>query len=482
MVLLLTGPMTKQFDPDEALTAALDSVAGRLESHETRVLRAGQAARYRMLAEAYDIACESAASNRRRPSPVQATDLAFRAVRAELATVLRLSERTIERQLNDAHILAHDYPAVLDSLASGTIGDGHAKVVMAAGEVIGFADDPSIRERRSLYVDAVLVFAAETTPARLRPIAERLAEQFSERTIDERHEEAMLGRAVIIRDLRDGMSELFAVLPSTEAHAIHDRLTRMAKRLELVDAAAAEDAAAEARATRMPAPKTPRVPRDHRRADLLSDILVHADPESLADASRVKAIVHLTVTDETLFSQTLRLDDRRAESAGVTSLVPAELSGCGPIDTAAARKLVVSASKWHLVHHDEHTGEAIRVEEYSPSLSQRRFLLARDQHCRFPGCRVAAHRCDIDHTRDHAKGGATATDNLGHLCRGHHMLKHHGGWSVKQHPGGTLEWRSPTGRVYTDRPPSRVRFEIIAKPEAKHKTEPARAHGYARAA
>ena len=33
------------------------------------------------------------------------------------------------------------------------------------------------------------------------------------------------------------------------------------------------------------------------------------------------------------------------------------------------------------------------------------------------------------------------------------MLKHHSPWHVEQHPGGVLEWTSPTGREYSDRPP-----------------------------
>ena len=80
------------------------------------------------------------------------------------------------------------------------------------------------------------------------------------------------------------------------------------------------------------------------------------------------------------------------------------------------------------------------------------------EHCRFPGCRQPAHRCDVDHTHDAALGGETQIDNLAHLCRRHHTLKHATHWQVRQLGGGTLEWTSPTGLVYIDVPSPTLRF------------------------
>ena len=88
----------------------------------------------------------------------------------------------------------------------------------------------------------------------------------------------------------------------------------------------------------------------------------------------------------------------------------------------------------------------------------------RDQHCRFPGCRLALWRCDLDHTHDAAEGGPTELSNLAHLCRRHHILKHNTPWTVVQKPGGILEWVSPTGRVYPDVPVSTVMFRASGEP------------------
>lgn len=75
-----------------------------------------------------------------------------------------------------------------------------------------------------------------------------------------------------------------------------------------------------------------------------------------------------------------------------------------------------------------------------------------------PGCGIPAARCEIDHTVAWEHGGQTSLDNLAPLCKGHHTIKHHGGWRVEQVPdsGGILEWTSPSGRRYRVEPERRV--------------------------
>ena len=53
-------------------------------------------------------------------------------------------------------------------------------------------------------------------------------------------------------------------------------------------------------------------------------------------------------------------------------------------------------------------------------------------------------------------GGHTSLDNLAPLCKGHHTLKHHGNWTVHQHPDGAMEWTSPTGRHYIVQPERKI--------------------------
>jgi len=60
--------------------------------------------------------------------------------------------------------------------------------------------------------------------------------------------------------------------------------------------------------------------------------------------------------------------------------------------------------------------------------AQFRALLARDVHCRFPGCE-SRHRLHAHHILWWARGGTTDLDNLLLLCRKHHHAVHDRGWS-----------------------------------------------------
>ncbi|WP_229659742.1 HNH endonuclease signature motif containing protein [Tersicoccus solisilvae] len=100
-------------------------------------------------------------------------------------------------------------------------------------------------------------------------------------------------------------------------------------------------------------------------------------------------------------------------------------------------------------------------EQYRLPRALHRALAIRDVTCRFPGCRRTAESCDVDHVIAWADGGRSTSDNLAHLCRTHHVLKHHSGWSVEAVRGAvpgaasraaTLEWTSPAGRRYLTDP------------------------------
>lgn len=61
----------------------------------------------------------------------------------------------------------------------------------------------------------------------------------------------------------------------------------------------------------------------------------------------------------------------------------------------------------------------------------RRAVAARDRGCCFPGCDRPPSWCEIHHLVPWEVGGLTEIGNLAMLCRVHHRLLHHPGWSIR---------------------------------------------------
>jgi len=90
-----------------------------------------------------------------------------------------------------------------------------------------------------------------------------------------------------------------------------------------------------------------------------------------------------------------------------------------------------------------------------------RALVARDRHCRFPGCRRPPVMCHAHHVIHWIDDGETCLENLMLLCGHHHRLVHSGPWHVEFTATGAAEFVPPPGvsrRTLTHpRPPPRRR-------------------------
>jgi hypothetical protein len=80
-------------------------------------------------------------------------------------------------------------------------------------------------------------------------------------------------------------------------------------------------------------------------------------------------------------------------------------------------------------------------------------LVARDQHCRFPGCDRPSHWCDGHHVVWVSRNGPTNLGNLVMLCSRHHHLLHQPGWDATLALDGIFTVTFPNGRVRTSHPP-----------------------------
>jgi hypothetical protein len=67
---------------------------------------------------------------------------------------------------------------------------------------------------------------------------------------------------------------------------------------------------------------------------------------------------------------------------------------------------------------------------------RRRALIARDKHCRWPGCERPASYCDGHHLRHWIRGGGGELENQILLCRRHHWMVHEGKWRLVQTDDG----------------------------------------------
>ena len=116
--------------------------------------------------------------------------------------------------------------------------------------------------------------------------------------------------------------------------------------------------------------------------------------------------------------------------------------------------LAAHAPSFHRILTHPETGAYLSYSRttYRVPADLARYLRTRDGTCRFPGCGRRATTCDLDHTTPWNPDGHTRHDNLAHLCRNHHRLKHHTRWRMTQHPDGTITWTSPTGRHHTTHP------------------------------
>ncbi|WP_292830927.1 HNH endonuclease signature motif containing protein [Microbacterium sp.] len=374
--------------------------------------------------------------------PDRPRDIVLRSVAAEIGAATLQSDRAVQARMSEATVLVDRFPVTWAHLRDGRISRAHAAVISDAGQ--GISDDAA----RTAYENAVLTVAVRETPGRLRPVARRLAERYHPISLTERHRTARRARRMWVVDREDGMAEFGLLAPAHLAHAVFNRATQEAVTILSARAAdSVEEPDVLAGSVELCAPDTRTL--DEIRADIAFDLLLtgHATltaiSESVGECEAIRAHVQVTIP---LLSLTGESD------------APAELKGHGPISAEAARELAGVAAGWDRLLTHPVSGAILAVDRYRPTQEQKRMLRARDEHCRFPGCRQPTRRCDLDHTVARAHDGPTDIRNLAHLCRRHHTLKHHSAWRVRQLPGGVLEWTSPAGRVHDDRPARTLAF------------------------
>jgi hypothetical protein len=390
---------------------------------------------------------------------------ARRELATELATLLRESERAAETRIAHAELLGAQLAETADALERAAITPRHAQLIIDRA-----CDLPA--DARGEFERLALAAAERMGVGPFARRLRRLRELMHPDPIEQRAEVASAERWVAVEPAADAMAYLTAYLPAVDAVAIHDRVSRIAR-----------DLAGEGE-TRTAA---------QRRADVFTALLVAgevpggtcevsgstsqvsggacevsggarelsgsccgcgaaAHPAGGAGARTplghgIRPRVSITVPALTLLA--------RAGAEVPVDRLAAHLEGYGPIDDETAARWAARAPSFRRILTDPHTGAVLSVgrERYAVPADLAAALRVRDDTCRFPGCVRAASSCELDHTVDWAHGGETSADNLAHLCRSHHQLKHRTSWGVKHLGAGRLEWTSPRTRVHVTEPP-----------------------------
>ncbi len=181
-------------------------------------------------------------------------------------------------------------------------------------------------------------------------------------------------------------------------------------------------------------------PWDQRLADALMALVRDSGSSSSNGPARSRYTVVAHVPLETLL-------DESSELCG-------ELERGGLISGDVVRRLACEAEV--IVAVDDDAGHTMYEGRQSRDATptQRREILRRDRHCRFPGCGHVAFWIPHHMKSWAAEMGRTDLDNLFCVCAYHHNLIHSStlGWRVTGDPNVELTFVGPSGRVMTSRP------------------------------
>ena len=337
--------------------------------------------------------------------------------REDVATALRLSPTTAQNRIDVARVLVGHLPNTISALSTGEISVAHATVIAretATAIRNGLSEESIFRVEQTALAHAEFHTPGQVASKVKTTIAKLAPEEFEE--VADRARDA---RRVSCYPEADGMATVIAILPAEDAQTVMKSIEAFILKRNSEDA-----------------PEWSILSADMKRADALTYIASQA-LSSLADEvqpHRRPITISVAIDLATLMGL--------AEN-------PGQLAGYGAIPASVARRLAADGN-WQRFVSDPTTGNLLDFgrEKYTPPQELIDYLLARDRVCRFPGCRRTGQSSDIDHAQSWETGGETNPANLGLLCRRHHRMKTHGGWSLESNPDGSCLWRSPQGKTF----------------------------------
>ena len=398
----------------------------------------------------------------------------------ELAMIRSCSEQEAQLLAIESILLTTKLTATWGALYAGRID---VRKMRALLDLLG----PAKPKVAAAIESRVLPAAEHLTVAQLRAKVRRLLVRLDEQALERRRREAARRAGVCHQPTGEGMSQLIIDLSVAGAAACVDAISQHADLLRadgdkrpigVIRAAVAQDLILR--------------PWDTSRPPVTAQLVIHAPLPSLSPGgagsqppAEVAGEVVTAAQCRELLEQLDMLGVRSAPAGGCVQVA---------IGNPVTGRLIAVASRNELRRGaygtgrrakrrgrrpagssappgDERSGRDGRRDQdrpadgpgvrppapsagYRPPAPQQRFVVVRDRHCRMPGCRRRAGRCDIDHAVAHADGGETACWNLCCLCRRHHRIKTFArGWRFELLADGTLAVRTPSGVSRITRPP-----------------------------
>ena len=348
--------------------------------------------------------------------------------REDVATALRLSPTTAQNRIDVARVLVGHLPNTISALSTGEISVAHATVIAretATAIKNGLSPESVFRVEQT-----ALAHAEFHTPGQVASKVKTTIAKLAPEDFEEIVDRARDSRRVTCYPEADGMATVIAILPAEDAQTVMKSIEAYILKQDAQDAADWSLLSA-----------------DMKRADALTAIASQALASMAHDVQPHRRPITISVAIDLPTLMGL------AEN-------PGQLAGYGAIPASVARRLAADGN-WQRFVSDPTTGNLLDFgrEKYTPPQELVDYLLARDRICRFPGCRRTGQSSDIDHAQSWETGGETNPANLGLLCRRHHRMKTHGGWSLESNPDGSCLWKSPTGKIFFV--PSRPFLEAV---------------------
>jgi hypothetical protein len=361
----------------EDLAVGVDRQAARLTAEHARILAAVEARR--TWAADGSRSCAAWLARKRNGS------------RARASGALRFGQ-SLERM-----------PRVATALAAGDIGIEHARELASClrfkPDVFGEAEEELLHYAQVLrWRDFVRVCAAWRDA-----VDPDGADRRADAVYDARH--------LILHSRPDG-ALLFqsGLMDAMGAAAFLDELGRLERQFF-------EDDWAEARLIHGDDVKASDLRRTNaqRRLDALVE-MAYRSRTAPADGKRPDPLVTVYVDYETVTG-------RLCELASGVPVTPGQLL---PVFTRADIERIVFGPRNRIIELGE------RDRFFTGGL--RRAIQLRDRHCQFPGCTVPAHRCEVDHVVEYAKGGLTTQENGRLGCGTHNRGRNRQPWPGEADP------------------------------------------------